>query len=94
AFSQKWATVIRTLIQENILRSMVIVAINSLLLWVAANVTDPFSVNVCFVIQNNIYAIALNSELFWIEGKTNKSGVSVQQKTSSAGGGLMVASEH
>ncbi|KAJ3062081.1 hypothetical protein HDU98_002005 [Podochytrium sp. JEL0797] len=97
AFSQKWATVIRTLIQENILRSMVIVSINSVLLWVSAHVTDPFTATVCFVVQNNVYAVALNSELYWIEARkssgskkatTNKSGGSgVQQKTSSAGGG-------
>ncbi|KAJ3061872.1 hypothetical protein HDU98_002233 [Podochytrium sp. JEL0797] len=109
AFSQKWATVIRTLIQENILRSIVIVATNSLILFVAANVTDQFSAAVSFVIQNNVYAIALNSELYWMEarkssaaskkGTTTKSGVSAgQQKTSSAGGGArqksLAANEH
>ncbi|KAI9334099.1 hypothetical protein BDR26DRAFT_867322 [Obelidium mucronatum] len=78
----------KVIIQENILRSVIIVAVNSFEVYAAMNWTDPFLTLFAFLIQNYVYARCLNAELFWIEARknaTNNNGTTASHIGSHAG---------
>ncbi|ORY44860.1 hypothetical protein BCR33DRAFT_737849 [Rhizoclosmatium globosum] len=55
------------LVQENVIRSVLIVAVNSAMLYASENVTDPYLSSLFYVTQTWIYTMSLNAELFWID---------------------------
>ncbi|KAI8619346.1 hypothetical protein BC830DRAFT_1104535 [Chytriomyces sp. MP71] len=57
------------LLKENVLLAALMCAVNSVLIWVSSNVTDPYTVTVAFYVQNLIYCVCLNLELVWIEAR-------------------------
>ncbi|KAI9329553.1 hypothetical protein BDR26DRAFT_872333, partial [Obelidium mucronatum] len=66
----------RVLVQENILRSIIILAVNFFMLYMSASVTDPFLVLCSYFIQNYAYSVCINMELLWIDERQKKSRAS------------------
>ncbi|TPX55329.1 hypothetical protein CcCBS67573_g09484 [Chytriomyces confervae] len=52
----------RVLIQENLLRSVIILTLNSFEIYAALNWTDQFNISMAFLAQNYIYARCVNAE--------------------------------
>ncbi|KAJ3223937.1 hypothetical protein HDU81_008830 [Chytriomyces hyalinus] len=55
------------LAKENILRSVLVLSINSYVMYVNLHVEDLMTVMVSSMLQNYIYTRAVNAELFWVE---------------------------
>ncbi|ORY43476.1 hypothetical protein BCR33DRAFT_717683, partial [Rhizoclosmatium globosum] len=72
---------IKVIVQENILRSFVVVTVNSFELYAATNWTDPYLTLLAFLIQNYTYARCLNAELFWIEARKTAAGQTTSMST-------------
>ncbi|ORY44859.1 hypothetical protein BCR33DRAFT_737848 [Rhizoclosmatium globosum] len=66
-FNSQFQRFAMILVQENIIRSILVVAINSAMLYATQNVTDPYLLTLYFAIQNWIYVFSLNAELLWID---------------------------
>ncbi|KAJ3298399.1 hypothetical protein HDU79_010985 [Rhizoclosmatium sp. JEL0117] len=66
-FNSQFQRFAMILVQENIVRSILVVAINSAMVYATQNVTDPYLLTLYFAIQNWIYVISLNAELLWID---------------------------
>ncbi|KAJ3226125.1 hypothetical protein HDU81_007460 [Chytriomyces hyalinus] len=52
----------RVLIQENLLRSIIILSLNSFEIYAALNWTDQFNCTMAFIFQNYVYARCINAE--------------------------------
>ncbi|KAI8619345.1 hypothetical protein BC830DRAFT_1104533 [Chytriomyces sp. MP71] len=62
-----FSEIARVLVQENVLRSFLILTMNSVMIYVSAHDSDPFTLTIAYFVQNAIYAIMLNSELLWMD---------------------------
>ncbi|ORY45096.1 hypothetical protein BCR33DRAFT_193276 [Rhizoclosmatium globosum] len=54
------------IVRENVLRSLMILSVNSFEIYAVCTFTDPFALNIAFSIQNYVYPFALNAELLWL----------------------------
>ncbi|KAI9333574.1 hypothetical protein BDR26DRAFT_868142 [Obelidium mucronatum] len=83
SLSSNLSQTVQVLVKENILRTAFITSINLYGLYSSAFITDIFLFNLTYNIQDYAYAIALNSELFWIDQrKSTKEAVLYKQRPS------------
>ncbi|TPX50892.1 hypothetical protein CcCBS67573_g10064 [Chytriomyces confervae] len=68
--------------KENILRSILILAVNSFILYVNLRVEDLMTILMAYMIQSYTYTRAVNAELFWVEERR-----SAMQHSADAGTG-------
>ncbi|KAI8826520.1 hypothetical protein BJ741DRAFT_39622 [Chytriomyces cf. hyalinus JEL632] len=57
--------------KENILRSVLVLSVNSYLMYVNLHVQDLMTILVAYMLQNYTYTRAVNAELFWVEERRN-----------------------
>ncbi|KAJ3401609.1 hypothetical protein CcCBS67573_g00218 [Chytriomyces confervae] len=67
AIGSRYGDVISVLLSENVSRSAIILAVNSVLVYASSHVTDPFELTVAFFTQNLAYVMCLNAELLWFD---------------------------
>ncbi|KAI9330974.1 hypothetical protein BDR26DRAFT_870847 [Obelidium mucronatum] len=69
-FSTNLGNVFWILVQENILRSVLVVGISSYQIYTSLNFQhDQFKLEVSYVIQNLVYAMCVNAELFLMDSR-------------------------
>ncbi|TPX50894.1 hypothetical protein CcCBS67573_g10063 [Chytriomyces confervae] len=73
------------LAKENILRSILILSINSYVMYINLHVEDFMTILVAYMLQNYIYTRAVNAELFWVEERRSAMENSTNGGTGSAG---------
>ncbi|TPX39628.1 hypothetical protein CcCBS67573_g10661 [Chytriomyces confervae] len=64
------------IVKDNVLRSVLILSVNSYLLYVNLNVSDLMTILVAYMLQNYMYTRALNAEMFWAEERKIASVIS------------------
>ncbi|KAI9326310.1 hypothetical protein BDR26DRAFT_877511 [Obelidium mucronatum] len=64
--NSKVTRIAEIILQENVIRSAIVLTVNSFELYASMTITDPFMTLVSYLIQNYIYTRCLNAELFWI----------------------------
>ncbi|KAJ3234219.1 hypothetical protein HDU78_005947 [Chytriomyces hyalinus] len=67
AIGSRYGDVISVLLSENVSRSAIMLAVNSVLVYASSHVTDPFELTVAFFTQNLAYVMCLNAELLWFD---------------------------
>ncbi|KAJ3227321.1 hypothetical protein HDU81_006807 [Chytriomyces hyalinus] len=69
--STRFVTKTRVLMQENILRSFIVTAVNAygLVICRSDSALDPFDTYLSYTVQNFIYTVCVNSELYWTDAK-------------------------
>ncbi|KAJ3232936.1 hypothetical protein HDU77_000758, partial [Chytriomyces hyalinus] len=75
------------IVKENILRSVLVLSVNSYLMYVNLHVQDLMTILVAYMLQNYTYTRAVNAELFWVEERRNVMQSSVDNGAGTGSGG-------
>ncbi|KAJ3169384.1 hypothetical protein HK101_011478 [Irineochytrium annulatum] len=82
--------IIRVILEENILRTLVIVAMQSVVIWINGTSTNPFATQLANAVQTYVFVRAINVEFYWLE---QRKIVTARQMTKSGSVGTVIEAD-